>query len=113
MSKSKVAVSVSITERVEQLKLAGFDKRKIEAMLTLEDFSPKGIKEALKSEKAAPRNFAGLFYEWLAKENRNPEDVKNYIMGLGEYGETSSNIKNHLSHYTNIADLTRKIWELK
>ena len=99
--------------RVSALVAEGKDKRIIEAMLTIEGFTPKDIKEATKSLAQKKTNFAAEYYNWLASGKRDMKDVEAYIMGKGEFGKTSSNVQNHLSHYKNIAELANTIWSAK
>lgn len=92
----------------------GVADTKIRAKLVLNDVPAKLIAEAFKAckpEKAVKQGFAAQFYDWLSAGKRSDAAIKAYIMGEGEYGETSKNTKNHLSHYTNIAKLANSIWD--
>ena len=99
----------------ENLLEKGYTKAKIEAYLTLEDYSKATIKEALKSLNigSKARTFASDYYEYLSTEVRTQSEASAYILGTGEYGETSQNVKKHLSHYLNIWELTVAIWNTK
>ncbi len=102
--------------RVKELAQEGITIKVMRAHLTIEGFTDKAITKALKDEGitgGAKRGFATDFYDWLAEGARDPDEVKAYIMGDGEYGETTKNIQKHLSHYTNIATMANAIWEAK
>ncbi len=103
----------TVAQRVAELLAEGKEKRIIEATLTLEGYRPKDIKAATKELAQAKTNFAALFYDWLATECRTEEECEAYIMGEGEFGETSANTQAHLSHYMNIARMSIAIWEAK
>jgi hypothetical protein len=85
----------------------------IKAHLTIAGYSAKTINAAIKELGIVTKkaSFATDFYEWLAIEARETEEVTAFINGTDGFTETSENVKKHLSHYTNIADLARKIWE--
>lgn len=60
--------------------------------------------------KRAAGGFAADFYNWLAEESRAEEEAKAFIMGEDEtYGDTSNNVKNHLTHYLNIWALAETV----
>ena len=105
----------NITDRIIELQQSLDTKAKIRAALTLEDYTAKQINEAFKNMNVSTKakTFASDFYSWLAIEPRERWEAEQYIMGEGEYGETSNNVKNHLSHYLNIWELTVTIWESK
>ena len=91
-------------------------KKVLDAYLTIDGYSDEDKKAAFKEVgigRAKPRTFASEFYDWLSAEKREPKEVTDYVMGLGEYGETSNNVKRHRSHYENIGALTAKIWDNK
>jgi hypothetical protein len=100
----------TILNRVQEL--SELPVAKIRATLTLEDYAAKDITAALKDAGVSGKKvqFAESFYGWLADEQRDDSDVRAYILGDGEFGETSGNVQNHLNHYVNIADLARLIW---
>ena len=106
--------TLTAKQRAEQLftndKLC---KKKVEACLVLEDYSAKDIKEALAEYTTKPKTFASEYYDWLSAKKRTTKQATDYIMGKGEYGETSDNVKKHKSHYLNIAELTIKVWASK
>lgn len=91
-------------------------KKKLEAFLTIEDYSPADIKAAIKEvlgDTIKPKTFATEYYEYLGAKLRTKEEVEAYILGNGEYGETSANVQKHKSHYINIWELTAKVWGAK
>ncbi len=106
---------MSILNRIEELRNSGLNDKKVRAYLVLEDFSAKDITEAFKSLGGAKKakGFAAEYYEWLAANPRTTEEATQYIKGTGEFGETSDNVKKHLSHYLNIHSLASTIWESK
>ena len=100
----------NILNRVEELK--ALPVAKIRATLTLEDYPAKDITAALKDAGVSGKKvqFAESFYAWLAEGQRSADEVKAYVMGDGEFGETSNNTQTHLNHFMNIGDLARVIW---
>ena len=88
---------------------------KIRATLTLEDYSVKDITEALKEAGLSTKKiaFTETYYAWLEVEQRTEADAKDYILGEGEFGETSANVQNHVNHYLKIHGLSATIWESK
>lgn len=103
----------TLNTRVAQLVAEGKTKKIIVATLVLEGYKDKDIKEATKDLGQAKTNFAAQYYDWLASEKRTMAQAEKYVMGKGEFGETSDNVKAHLSHYLNIAELTLRIWATK
>tara|TARA_R110000782_G_scaffold150445_1_gene243119 strand:- start:252 stop:569 length:318 start_codon:yes stop_codon:yes gene_type:complete len=103
-------MSTIISVRIEEL--SDLPVAKIRATLTLEDYKAADITSALKESGLSTKKvaFAETFYGWLAIEERDEDEVNAYIMGDGEFGETSSNVQKHLNHYVNIANLARTIW---
>lgn len=101
--------------RIEVLLTKGLPKAKIEASLILEDYPKATIREAFKALSVKPKatTFASEYYAFLSASPRTKEMAEEYIMGGGEYGETSTNVKKHLSHYLNIHSLTLAIWDSK
>jgi hypothetical protein len=101
--------------RIDELLGKGLERAKIEATLILEDYPKATIKEAFKALSVKPKaaTFASEFYTFLGSNPRTKEEAEEYIMGGGMYGETSANVKKHLSHYMNIWALTSTIWEGK
>ena len=67
----------------------GYDKAEIEEAL------PKQVRQG----------FNAQFYDWLAESERSTEEVEEFVK---EHG-TANSVK-HMSHYQNIADLARRIW---
>jgi len=60
--------------------------------------------------KRAAGGFAADYYNWLAEDARSEADAKAFIMGESEeYGETTNNVKNHLTHYLNIWALAETV----
>lgn len=60
--------------------------------------------------KRAAGGFAADFYNWLAEESRTEAEAKAFIMGENVlYGDTSNNVKNHLTHYLNIWALAETV----
>jgi hypothetical protein len=98
----------TITKRVVELTetLKG-DVSKIRASLILEDYKAKDIDVAIKEAglKKKVVSFASEYYAWLAEDARSVEDARFYIMGEDGCEPTSKNVKAHLSHYLNIAQL--------
>lgn len=107
---------MSITTRINELLEQGLTTTKIKAFLTIEDYSPKDIANAFKElglTGSKPKTFASEYYNWLALKQRSTNDAIDYINGLGEYGETTTNVQKHKSHYLNIAELSATIWNAK
>lgn len=80
-------------------------KTKLTAYLTLDDYSPKVVKDALATlmpAKSKPVTFASAYYGWLAEGARTLEEATAYIMD----DSNSDNVKKHKSHYINIWQLT-------
>lgn len=102
---------MNIETRIEELK--ELPVAKIRAHLTLDNFSGKEIDEAIREAGLTTKrvSFANEFYSWLAEEVRDEDEANAYIMGNGEYGETSRNVQAHLNHYMNIWKLSVAIWE--
>ena len=103
----------TIIARIEELQAQGLTTTKIKAYLQIEDYSAKDIAEAFKNiglTGSKPRTFASDYYDWLATESRTEAEATAYIMGTGEFGETSKNVKAHKSHYLNIQELSTTIW---
>lgn len=102
-------------KRIKELTEAGYTTAKIRAMLTLEDYTPKEIKEAMAEANMKPKatTFASEYYTFLSAYHRTKEEAEEYIMGGGVYGETTTNVQKHLSHYLNIWELTNTIWAQK
>ena len=48
------------------------------------------------------RGFASDYYDWLAEAPRSEVEARAFIMGESDYGDTTANTKNHLTHYLNI-----------
>ena len=104
-----------ILDRINDLQATSIANNvaKIRASLTLEDFTAKdiaaGLKEAgITGAKAA--TFANVYYDWLAAGERTDLEALDYIMGDGEFGETSANVMKSKAHYLNIHALTIRIW---
>lgn len=77
-------------------------------------YTVKELNEAWKEatpEKAkkAAGGFAADYYEWLAGESRSEQEAHDFIMGNSEYGETTKNVQNHLTHYLNIWALAETV----
>jgi hypothetical protein len=83
----------------------------IRAYLTMEGYSDKEATELLKEAEIGGKKagFAVDFYAFLAECERYSDEVKDFILDPNN----SKNVKAHLSHYTNIADLARQIWAAK
>lgn len=89
---------------------------KLTAYLTIDDYTNKEIKEAFKAEGRTtdkPKTFASEYYNFLAEAKRTEAEATDYIMGLGEYGETSANVQKHRSHYLSIHGLSVAIFNAK
>jgi hypothetical protein len=106
---------MSITTRINELQAQGLTIAKIKAFLTLEDYSAKDIAAGLKAAgvSSKPKTFASEYYNWLAESQRLRTEALDYILGFGEYGETSKNVQAHKSHYINIWELSVTIWAQK
>jgi hypothetical protein len=103
----------TIITRITELQDSGMTNTKIKAFLTIEDYSAKDITAAFKELGligTKPKTFASEYYDWLATEHRLESEAEDYIAGLGEFGETSKNVKAHKSHYLNIRELAALIW---
>lgn len=74
---------------------------KIKAVLTLEDYKGKDIDLAIKAlgVTRAKIEFRAVFHDWIIKTNPTEAAAKDYIMGKGEFGETSDNVQKHLNVY--------------
>lgn len=107
--------TATVVTKVKDLAGQGKTIKFIRAFLTLEGYSDAAASDVLKEAGIAgkKRGFADSYYAWLSAEERTKEAAEEYILGAGEYGETSENVKNHLSHYLNIHALTVTIWESK
>ena len=85
----------------------------IRGTLKKKGFSAADIEEALPTNKKV--SFASQYYDWLAEEARSESEVEEYIMDPAWGGKIDdkglTNIQRHLSHYTNIADMARRIHE--
>ena len=108
----------TINARIEELR-ANDPKitiTKIRAYLTIDGYSAKNINSAIKEADGlskSKKGFANDYYEWLAVKPRKDWEAEDYIEGDGEYGETTPNIKKHKSHYLNIYNLSKTIWDAK
>ena len=98
---------MDINEIIEQLRALDVPNSGIKAALKKRGFSQEEIEEALPTTKRV--TFASEFYDWLAEEKREYEDAKAFILA----DKNSENVKKHLSHYLNIAELAAKIWDQK
>lgn len=67
----------------------------------------KEAQPAKQTRKAG--GFAADFYAWLAGDARSEQEAHDYIMGVGEYGETTKNTKAHLTHFLNIWALAETV----
>ena len=105
----------TIIARIEELRNSGYADAKVKAYLTLDDYSATDIATAFKQIGGAkkPKGFASEYYDWLGAESRTEAEATAYIKGDGEYGDTTNNVKKHLSHYLNIQALTVAIWDAK
>lgn len=63
--------------------------------------------------KGLKRNFAELYYDYLADKPRTKKEASDFILGKNGNNETSRNVQNHLSHYLNIHSLSISIWNKK
>lgn len=84
------------------LNLAGIEDSK-EQSEYIEAIGFKGLK----------RNFAELYYDYLAEKPRTKKEASDFILGKNGNNETSRNVQNHLSHYLNIHSLSIAIWNKK
>ena len=102
--------------RLEELMANGLDLKKARAYLIIEDYQNGLIEKAIKylDLKAAKANgFKAEFFNWLAEAPRTKFEATDYIMGNGDFGETSDNVKKSLSTNINIWELTSRIWSGK
>ena len=109
MSKLNELLSRIIIDEKKTIKVA-------RAFATIEGYSDKEVNETLKEigiGKGKRVSFASEYYDWLAEAIRSRDEAEAYIMGEGEYGETSENVQKHLSHYLNIWELSERIWASK
>jgi len=108
--KKEENTTVSIDDRIEALRSEGKDKDKISAYLIIEDYDKKDIAEALKrAGLVGKRGFRAAFHDWLVESARTEKEVADYILGKGEYGETSDNVKKHLTTYQNEWKLAERV----
>lgn len=98
---------MDILDIIAQLQSLDVNNSGIRAALKKKGFTQEEIEDALPT--TARRTFATDFYDWLAEEPRSEEETEAYILAE----ENSKNVKKHLSHYTNIANLAQRIWEAK
>lgn len=63
----------------------------------------------VKASRGGAAGFANVYYDWLAAGKREEAEAKGYIMGTGGYGETTKNVKAHLTHYLNIWALAETV----
>lgn len=105
----------NIINRINELKESGLTLAKIKAMLTIEDYTAKEIAQGIKDAGVSikPKTFASDYYDWLSASIRTKEEATDYILGQGEFGDTSDNTKKHRSHYLNIWELSATIWNSK
>lgn len=101
-------------DQIAELINQGKTKKYIEAFLVLEGLSNKRIKELLKEaglEGQKKKSFNIEYYAFLSSGYRTKEEAEDYILGFGEYGETSNNVVNHLGHYLSIYRLSVAIYD--
>lgn len=93
---------------IKDLALEGKNIKYIRAFLTMEGLSDKEASALLiEADISGKRSsFANDFYDFLAEAERSEEEVEAFIMD----DSTSANVKSHKAHYSNIADLARRIW---
>lgn len=102
----------TIEEVIEEIK----EDRKvseIKSYLNILGYKAKEINDALlvADISKAKSTFNPSFYTYLSEGKRSKAEVKAYILGEGEYGETTDNVVKHLSFYSSIGDLSRRIFE--
>jgi hypothetical protein len=100
----------TISKRVKEM--SDMPVAKIRATLILEDYTAKDIQEALAEAGLSGKKvaFAESYYGYLSSEERSKAEAIDYIMGRGEFGETSPNVQKHLNHYLGIHALSVAIW---
>lgn len=83
----------------------------IKAHLVIGGYKPKEIAETLKvlGVTGARKEFRAIFHDYLVEKNPTEAEVTDYVMGKGEYGETSDNVKRHLNVYLNEYKLAKRI----
>lgn len=104
-------------EAVIELLKAGCPKAILKTVvMDVYPISAKAIEEITKEWEAENKSttrkaggFAADFYNWLAEEARSEQEAHDYIMGLGEYGDTTKNTKAHLTHFLNIWALAETV----
>ena len=103
----------TILEAISTLEGYGVPTPGIRAALLKQGYSSEEVAEAL--PKAKKRGFAAEYYDWLVEEARTEEEVAEYILdpkwGGKEDKDGKTNIQRHLSHYSAIAEMTRRIHE--
>jgi hypothetical protein len=113
-SKSAENVSAAILSAITDAKETNPNATigELKGFLKFNGFKDKDVKKVLEEEgiaKGKAKTFASDFYDWLVEGDRDAEEVEAYILGEGEYGDTSDNVKKHKAHYTNIAEFAARI----
>ena len=110
MSNLTTLVSI-ITTKLDE----GYEPKQIKGYLNFNhpQLTDKEIKEAFDSLGLSgnKKQFADIYYDWLSVAPRTEFEMNEYIMGLGEYGETSNNVQKHLSHYLKIGRTIQRVWD--
>lgn len=107
-----MAAKASIDTKVKALIKDGVtESAMIKAHLVLDGYKTKEIVETLKAlgVTGAKKEFRAIFHDYLVEKNPTEAEVTDYVMGKGEYGETSENVKRHLSVYLNEYKLAKRI----
>jgi hypothetical protein len=102
----------SAIARINELMADGYESKKIRACLILEDFPAKVISDAMKecSPKASPREgFKASYFKWLGDWPRSEAEAKEYILGNGEFGDTSPSVKRNLATNLNVWRLVNRV----
>ena len=100
---------MNITDRVVALQLEGIEKRKIIAMLTLEDYTAAEIAKAFPPAEKR-QTFRSEYEDYLVEETPSSEDAKEWIEDWIKTNPTrSSNIERHLKYYVNYAKLVQRV----
>jgi len=109
-----MSISKEVKKELNALIASGATLKKIRGYLAYNDVSEEDTKELIAGlGLGGRRTFVDSYYGFLATGHRNRSEAEDYINGLGEYGETSDNVKKHLSHYLKIWELSHNVWATK
>lgn len=103
---------MSIDTRINALIKDGVtETARVKAYLIIDGYKAKEIKEALKrlGVTGIRKEFRASFHDFLVEKNPTEAEVTDYVMGKGEYGETSDNVKRRLNVYLKEYKLANRI----